>query len=99
MPSRTSILETLTRIVANPPKLTPKSTVGTLENIFFQIRNFGTYHPYFSFGILILSVVLLLYILKNGTSSIKKNLSRNSSGHFHLDGKEGLLGMTNGKAD
>ncbi|EXJ90274.1 protein disulfide-isomerase [Capronia coronata CBS 617.96] len=98
MPSRTSILETLPRIVANPPKLTPKSTIGTFENIFFQIRNFGTYHPYFSFGILILSVFALLYVLKNGTT-IKKSLSRNSSGYFHLEGKEGLLGMTNGKAD
>jgi protein disulfide-isomerase len=98
MPSRTSILETLPRIVANPPKLTPKSTIGTFENVFFQIRNFGTYHPYFSFALLILSVVMLLYVLKNGTT-IKRSLSRNSSGYFHLDGKEGILGTTNGKAD
>ncbi|KAK5559399.1 hypothetical protein LTR46_002441 [Exophiala xenobiotica] len=98
VPSRTSILETLNRIIANPPKLTPKSTIGTFENVFFQIRNFGTYHPYFSFAILIISVVMLLYVLKNGTT-IKRSLSRNSSGYFHLDGKEGLLGTTNGKAD
>ncbi|KIX02447.1 protein disulfide-isomerase domain [Rhinocladiella mackenziei CBS 650.93] len=98
VPSRTSILETLTRIVATPPKLTPKSTIGTFENIFFQIRNFGTYHPYFSFALLILSVAALVYVLKNGTT-IRRSLSRNSSGYFHLDGKEGLLGTTNGKAD
>ncbi|KIW17202.1 protein disulfide-isomerase domain [Exophiala spinifera] len=98
VPSRTSILETLNRIIANPPKLTPKSTIGTFENVFFQIRNFGTYHPYFSFAILIVSVVLLLYVLKNGTT-IKRSLSRNSSGYFNLDGKEGLLGGSNGKAD
>ncbi|OQV07477.1 hypothetical protein CLAIMM_11904 [Cladophialophora immunda] len=98
MPSRTSILETLPRIVANPPKLTPKSTIGAFENIFFQIRNFGTYHPYLSFGLLIISVILLFWVLRNG-STIKRTLSRNSSGYFHLDGKEGLLGTTNGKAD
>ena len=98
MPSRTSILETLPRIVASPPKLTPKSTIGVFENIFFQIRNFGTYHPYLSFVLLILSIVALLYVLRNGTS-IKRSLSRNSSGFFHLDGKEGLLGTANGKAD
>ncbi|KAK4937621.1 hypothetical protein LTR10_021767 [Elasticomyces elasticus] len=98
MPSRTSILETLPRVVASPPKLNAKSTIGTFENVFFQIRNFGTYHPYFSFALLILSVVMLLYVLKNGTT-IKKSLSRNSSGYFHLDGKEGILGTTNGKAD
>ncbi|ETI22653.1 protein disulfide-isomerase domain [Cladophialophora carrionii CBS 160.54] len=98
MPSRTSILETLPRIVANPPKLTPKSTIGAFENIFFQIRNFGTYHPYLSFGVLIISIFLLFWVLKNG-ATIKKSLSRTSSGYFHLDGKEGLLGTTNGKAD
>lgn len=98
MPSRTSILETLPRIVASPPKLTSKSTIGAFENIFFQIRNFGTYHPYLSFGLLVLSVVALLWVLKNGTT-IKRTLSRNSSGYFHLDGREGLLGTTNGKAD
>ncbi|RVX67270.1 hypothetical protein B0A52_09307 [Exophiala mesophila] len=98
VPSRTSILETLGRIVANPPKLTPKSTIGTFENIFFQIRNFGTYHPYLSVGLLLAAVVALISILRNGTT-IKRSLSRNSSGYFQLDGKEGLLGNNNGKAD
>lgn len=98
MPSRTSILETLPRIVASPPKLTSKSTIGAFENVFFQIRNFGTYHPYLSFGVLIISIVTLLWVLRNG-STIKKSLSRNSSGYFNLDGKEGLLGTTNGKSD
>ena len=98
MPSRTSILETLPRIVANPPKLTSKSTIGAFENVFFQIRNFGTYHPYLSIGVLIASVFALFWVLKNG-ATIKKTLSRNGSGYFQLDGKEGLLGTTNGKAD
>ena len=98
MPSRTSILETLPRVVNHPPKLTPKSTIGAFENIIFQIRNFGTYHPYLSFAVLIIAVVVLLYVLRNGTT-IKKSLSRSSSGYFKLDGKEGLLGAPNGKAD
>ena len=98
MPSRTSILETLPRIVANPPKLTPKSTIGAFENVFFQIRNFGTYHPWLSVVALIMSLVALFWVLKNG-ATIKKTLSRNSSGYFHLEGKEGLLGMREGKAD
>ncbi|KAJ9609544.1 hypothetical protein H2200_005871 [Cladophialophora chaetospira] len=98
MPSRTSILETLPRIVANPPKLTSKSTIGAFENVFFQIRNFGTYHPWLSVVALICSVVALFWVLRNGPT-IKKSLSRNSSGYFHLEGKEGLLGMREGKAD
>ncbi|KAK5044720.1 hypothetical protein LTR84_010494 [Exophiala bonariae] len=98
VPSRTSILETLGRIVASPPKLTPKSTIGTFENVFFQIRNFGTYHPYLSFALLVAAIITLISVLRNGTT-IKRSLSRNSSGYFQLDGKEGLLGTTNGKAD
>ncbi|RMZ86064.1 hypothetical protein DV737_g9, partial [Chaetothyriales sp. CBS 132003] len=98
VPSRTSILETLPRVVSHPPRLTPKSTIGTFENIIFRIRNFGTYHPYLSFGVLIPLVVGLFYVLRNGPT-IKKNLSRSSSGYFKLDGKDGLLGVANGKAD
>ena len=40
----------------------------------------------------------MFYVLRNG-STIKKSLSRSSSGYFRLDGKEGLLGGPNGKAD
>jgi protein disulfide-isomerase len=97
MPSRTSILETLPRIVANPPKLTPTSTIGAFENVFFQIRNFGTYHPYLSVVALIMSVFALFWVLRNG-ESIRKTLGKSSSGYFNLDGKEGLLGNTE-KAD
>ncbi|RMZ81459.1 hypothetical protein DV738_g2256, partial [Chaetothyriales sp. CBS 135597] len=98
VPSRTSILETLPRVVSHPPRLAAKSTIGTFENIIFRIRNFGTYHPYLSLGILILLVPGLFYVLRN-SPTIKKSLSRSSSGYFKLDGKDGLLGVANGKAD
>ena len=97
MPSRTSILETLPKIVNPPPKLTPKSTIGTFENIIFQIRNFGTYHPFATFGILIIAVIALVSIVRNG---MKNGFTRSGSGFFRLDGKEGLLGNPTGaKAD
>lgn len=80
-------------------RLTPKSTIGAFENVIFQIRNFGTYHPYLSIVVLIAAVVGLFFVLRNG-QIIKKTLSRSSSGYFKLDGKEGgLLGQSNGKAD
>jgi protein disulfide-isomerase len=81
-------------------RLTPKSTIGTFENIIFQIRNFGTYHPWLSIVVLIGAIIGLFYVLRNGPT-IKKSLSRSSSGYFRLDGKEGLLGgpTSNGKAD
>jgi protein disulfide-isomerase len=91
VPSRTSILETLPKIVNPPPKLTPKSTIGVFENIIFQIRNFGTYHPFLTIGVLIAAVTALVVILKNG---MQKGFGRSTSGFFRLDGKEGLLGNT-----
>ena len=81
-------------------RLTPKSTIGMFENVIFQTRNFGTYHPYLSGLILVAAIIGLFYILRNG-EKVRKTLSRNSSGYFKLDGKEGLLGggTANGKAD
>jgi len=76
-------------------RLTPKSTIGTFENIFFQIRNFGTYHPYLSFTLLLAAIAALFAVLRNGTT-IRKSLGQTNGGYFHLDGREGLLG---GKAD
>lgn len=97
VPSRTSILETLPKIVNQPAKLTPKSTIGTFENIIFQIRNFGTYHPFATFAILIVAVIALLTIVRNG---MKNGFTRSGSGFFRLDGKDGLLGNPNtAKAD
>ena len=105
VPSRTSILETLPRVVNSPMRLTPKSTIGVFENVIFQTRNFGTYHPWVSGVILLAAVVGLFYILRNG-ERVRRGLSssRNSSGYFRLDGKEGGLlngggGGGNGKAD
>ena len=87
MPSRTSILETLPRVVSNPPRLTPKSTIGTFENVFFQIRNFGTYHPWLSVVVLIGAVLALFWMLKNPTV-VRKAISRSGSGYFVLPVEE-----------
>lgn len=99
VPSRTSILETLPRVVNNPPRLTPKSTIGAFENVIFQIRNFGTYHPYISVIFLVGAVVGLFTIMRNGSRI--KNFGGRERGFIRLDGKEGLLGngAVNGKAD
>jgi protein disulfide-isomerase len=50
VPSRTSILETLTKVTANPPKIKPKLTIGFIEKIFFDIKTNFREHPYLSFG-------------------------------------------------
>jgi protein disulfide-isomerase len=107
LPSRTSILETLSQIYQNPTKLKSKSTIGFFEGIFFSIRTMFSSHP-------ILSVLFLIVFCGGTWLASKSRLRRSrlvsglwgsgSGGFFHLDGKEGLLGSVgsgggNGKVD
>ena len=56
-PSRTSILETLSKVIASPPKITPKSTAGTFSLIFFKIQSAWRSHPYIGFVLLVASLI------------------------------------------
>ncbi|PGG97143.1 protein disulfide-isomerase domain [Helicocarpus griseus UAMH5409] len=103
MPSRTSILETITHVVSGSSKLKAKSTVGFFEGAFFNTRSFTVSHPY-------LSVAIVLGVLLFALLGVRGKLRRNrgtggllgavtgssGGGFFHLDGKEGLLGGGNG---
>ncbi|KAI9783164.1 MAG: hypothetical protein M1816_001486 [Peltula sp. TS41687] len=99
MPSRTSILETLPKVVSSPPKLKPKSTTSSIGLLLFEIRKAFHNHPYFGFaGVLAALVTLSIW----GRGRIRRGrgvaggLMNGSSGHggvgfFKLDGKEGGL--------
>ncbi|KAL2263776.1 hypothetical protein VTK26DRAFT_5183 [Humicola hyalothermophila] len=50
VPSRTSILETLNKVTANPPQLKPKFTISALHKVFFDIRVAFRDHPVLSTG-------------------------------------------------
>ncbi|KAK0617812.1 thioredoxin-like protein [Bombardia bombarda] len=50
VPSRTSILETINKVTASPPKIKPKFTISAIEKIFFDIRVTFTEHPYLTMG-------------------------------------------------
>lgn len=97
MPSRTSILETLPKVVASPPKISAKSSTGVIQRIFFGLRGAATGHPWVSLGMLIGIVIGTLIW---GRGRVKSGKKRNSGGFFQLDGKEGFLnGGGYGKAD
>ncbi|KAF6224756.1 hypothetical protein HO133_009950 [Letharia lupina] len=97
MPSRTSILETLPKVVASPPKISAKSSTGVIQRIFFGLRGAATGHPWVSLGMLIGIVIGTLIW---GRGRMKSGKKRNSGGFFQLDGKEGFLnGGGYGKAD
>lgn len=61
VPSRTSILETLPRIVANPPKISPKSTTTALGHVWWVLRGQMYEHPFLFSGIVLVLVGLLVW--------------------------------------
>ncbi|KAL8913068.1 MAG: hypothetical protein Q9171_002048 [Xanthocarpia ochracea] len=98
VPSRTSILETLPKVVSNPPQLSSKSTAGPIKHVFYQIRGGMASHPIITLG-LILGVIVGAYW---GKDRIRRSRGlAGSGGFFQLDGKEGWLsgGGPYGKAD
>ncbi|KAJ5907542.1 hypothetical protein N7495_000224 [Penicillium taxi] len=109
MASRTSILETIPLVIASPPKLSPKSTIGTFESFFFFTRSFIGNHPILFFILLGITVALATFFGR-GRILRRTGLARGgilgntnagtSSGFFQLDGKEGFLnGGSTGKVD
>lgn len=93
VPSRTSILETLPRIISSPPKLTPKAIGSGFSHFFFSINKAVGSHPVLSLLLLIgCGVSITSYVICRG---------RRSAGYFQLDGKQilPLSGSPNGKAD
>ncbi|KMU91339.1 disulfide-isomerase A6 [Coccidioides immitis H538.4] len=102
VPSRTSILETITHVVSNPSKLKSKSTVGTFEGLFFCIRTFTFAHPIITFLLFVAVLFVSSFIargkLRRGRSAggLLGSVGGSSGGFFHLDGKEGLLGGGSG---
>ncbi|KAI1850166.1 hypothetical protein JX266_004545 [Neoarthrinium moseri] len=100
VPSRTSILETIGKVTASPPKIKPKLTISSFEKIFFDIRMTFSEHPYLSFGCLAGFAVA-------AASWFRGRLRRTRGSSFRVEEnlpikelKDGLLGNTaNGKTD
>lgn len=97
---RTSIMETLDKIVNSPHVIKYKLTISAFEKIFFDIRVAFTEHLFLSLGC-IAGVAF-------GIFSWLRGRNRRRGGHFRLDDsmslpgfKEGLLGNNAGneKAD
>ncbi|ATY65303.1 disulfide isomerase [Cordyceps militaris] len=107
--SRTSIMETLDKIVYGPQVIKPKLTVSFIEKIFFDIRVTFRDHPILS----LLSVCGIAYGAFSWFRARKGRRAGGSGGHFRLDDsmsgsggmrefKDGLLGGgvgANAKAD
>ena len=99
--SRTSIMETLDKVVHSPHLIRPKLTVSILQKIFIDFRNTFSEHPYLSFG-------FLVAFMLSTASWYRNRIRRGRAGHFRLDEsmagirdfKDGFLGHNgNTKAD
>ncbi|KAI1919906.1 hypothetical protein LOZ65_004299 [Ophidiomyces ophidiicola] len=95
VPSRTSILETLTHIVSSPSKLKSKSTVGVVEGFFYSVRSFTTSHPIITLCLLAVALFIGSLIARGrlrrsarSAGGLLGNAGGSSGGFFHLDGKE-----------
>lgn len=93
-PSRVSILETLSKVTADPPKLQSKSSIGFIESIFFQIKNSWVYHPYLSSIGVIIFLVVAIYVLRAAGFLSREKINAwglktgGRKGYFHLGGDE-----------
>lgn len=93
-PSRTSILETIPKVITTPPKIKPKFTISSIEKVFFDIRRGAAEHPLMTIGFIV-GIILTIVVMRR-----KKRRTR--GGFFRLDDEKnlGLLGGGgNGKVD
>lgn len=92
IPSRTSILETIPKVVANPPKIKPKLTISSFSKVFFDIKGAASEHSF---------LTMLFFVGIIGGVLITMRKKKRSRGFFNLDSEKnlGLLGGSAPKAD
>ncbi|KAF3766783.1 hypothetical protein M406DRAFT_287710 [Cryphonectria parasitica EP155] len=95
IPSRTSILETINKVTAQPPKIKPKLTISSFEKIFFDMRVTFSEHPYLTIG-------CVAGLLLGSASWFRGRFGRRRGNRLFLNDefKAPLLGSNaNGKTD
>jgi protein disulfide-isomerase len=86
--SRASILETITKVTANPPKIAPKSTTGTFTGMLLSVQHAFRLHPYIGLGMFLgLFAAIVLFG--------RRRRSFGKGGYINLGEKDGLLGGGN----
>lgn len=90
VPSRTSIIETLPRVIANPPKIAPKYTTSFIGHIWWVVKGQVFEHP------IVTVVFALIFILGLAWWSRRLNAAR--GGFIRLSEKGGMDGLLGGNA-
>lgn len=99
VPSRTSILETLTQVHATPPKLPSKPTGSSVARFAYKSRQLLTGHPWLCAGAAVVSLVLALCAVRKGKGRMRRrSFGSGTGGFFKIESeREGGVGV--GKAD
>ncbi|KAI0204874.1 thioredoxin-like protein [Astrocystis sublimbata] len=100
VPSRVSILETLSKVTVNPPSIKPKLTISRIEKVFFDIKMNFVEHPYLTFGC-IAGVAFGIFSWYRGGQRGKRTAFRLDDTLPIKEMKDSILGSTttNGKND
>lgn len=95
VPSRTSILETLARILASPPKLAWKPSGTSIAVYYYRAMNSIKSHPMTSMGV---AAVVLLGLIAFFARRRRRRSDYASAGYFEVSGSvsNGLLGGNKG---
>ncbi|KAL1302174.1 hypothetical protein AAFC00_002605 [Neodothiora populina] len=91
VPSRVSILETLPKVVANPPKISPVNKNSFFGHIAFKVRSGLAAHPLITMGV---AAVMFVGLGIWGRGAMRRGSGKSfgSGGFFTLNEKDGLLG-------
>ena len=98
VPSRTSILETIPKVVASPPKISSKSSTGAVQRVFFGFTGLTSSHPWLS-AIILIAGLVIGWMYGKGRVGRRRGISL-GSGFLGMDEKDRVSGgVGNGKAD
>lgn len=88
-------------MVASPPKIKPKLTIGSFEKVIFDIRVTFIEHPYLTGGCITGFALSALIWYRGRMRRARGGYFRVEESHGVKELKEGLLGgaSTNGKVD
>ncbi|KAL5614338.1 hypothetical protein BROUX41_004444 [Berkeleyomyces rouxiae] len=97
VPSRTSILETITKVTTSPPLIKPKYTVGNVQKVFYQLKLTFKEHPYLSFFAVVASLIgLASWYRGRGHSLAGRARSMSLAAEVGKARADGLLGASAG---
>lgn len=93
VPSRTSILETIPRVIANPPKIPSKSTASSIAMVWYRFKSAWQHHPILCAIGTTIAVLSLLILGRRYRRVLPFGGQRyGSAGFFNLGDEKGVFG-------